>query len=250
MIIDSLSLELKNKAAIVTGGTSGIGSATAEIFAQAGASVVIAGRNSDRGKVLEKKIRSNNGVATFVYYDAKDDISIKNLVSETIALYSSIDILFNNAGMFITGPLEDLEKAAWEETFSVNINSCFLLTKYALPYLIERKGAILSNASVAGMQSDSKGRSYAYSASKAAVVQFSRACALNYGKDIRVNCICPGIIDTPMFIDRNFDRYMAGIPAKRVGTPEDVAKAALFLCSDLASYINGAVLTVDGGASL
>jgi NAD(P)-dependent dehydrogenase (short-subunit alcohol dehydrogenase family) len=134
--------------------------------------------------------------------------------------------------------------------FVTNVTSYFLLTKYALPYLIESKGIILNNASVAGLQSNIKGRSYAYSSAKSAVIQFSRACALNYGKDVRINCICPGVIDTPMYINKNFDRYMSDIPVKRVGTPEDVAKAALFLCSDLASYVHGAVLTVDGGFSL
>ena len=245
-----IKISLENKAAIVTGGTSGIGEATAKYFAMAGASVIIAGRNSKRGKELEDEIKKNSGGASFIEYDARDEGSIKNLTSQTISRYGSIDILFNNAGIFYTGPLEDIGKDQWEETFEVNVQSCFLLTKYAIPYLVEKKGTILNNASVAGLQSYIRGRSYAYSASKSAVIQFSRACALNYGKDIRVNCICPGIIDTPMFTNRNFDRYMDSIPAKRVGTPEDVAKVALFLCSDYASYVNGAVITVDGGSSL
>jgi NAD(P)-dependent dehydrogenase (short-subunit alcohol dehydrogenase family) len=139
---------------------------------------------------------------------------------------------------------------AWEEVFAINATGYYLFTKYAMPYLVQSKGVILNIASTAGLQSNIRGRSYAYSASKSAVIQFSRMCALNYGKDVRVNCVCPGVIDTPLYTDRNFDRYIENIPKKRIGTPEDVAKAALFLCSDYASYINGAVLPVDGGFSL
>lgn len=250
------SMNLNNKTAIVTGGTSGIGEAIVEYFAGAGASVIIAGRNKERGEILENKIKTNKGSARFVSYDANDEESIKNVISQTLFLYNSIDILVNNAGIFPPpsdrggGALETLEKEAWDEIFRVNMDSYFLFTKYAMPYLVKKRGVVLNNASVSGLQSYVKGQSYAYSASKSAVVQFSNVCALNYGKDVRINCICPGIIETPLFIDRNFDRFIDRIPAKRVGTPEDVAKAALFLCSDYASYINGAVITVDGGLSL
>ena len=127
----------------------------------------------------------------------------------------------------------------------------FLVTRYAKPYLLKSKGVILNNGSIAGLQHYAAGRSYAYSASKAAVIQFSHQMAKNYGADgIRVNCICPGIIQTPILHGRDPKIYEERIPLGRVGTPKDVAKTALFLVSDDAAYLTGVVLPVDGGASL
>jgi NAD(P)-dependent dehydrogenase (short-subunit alcohol dehydrogenase family) len=246
--IERCELSLKNKVAVITGGTSGIGGATAKLFAQAGATVVIAGRNKDKGIKIIDEINNHNRFASFITYDARNEESIKNVIAQTIVLYGRIDILFNNAGILKTGALEELGKDMWEEIFSINITSCYLFTKYAMPHLIEAKGVILNNASTAGLHV--RGRSYAYSASKSAMIQFSYMCARNYGKDVRVNCICPGVIDTPLYTDRNLDRYIENIPLKRIGTPEEVAKVALFLCSDYASYLNGVILTVDGGFSL
>nr|MCR4961313.1 SDR family oxidoreductase [Lachnospiraceae bacterium] len=126
----------------------------------------------------------------------------------------------------------------------------YRVTKVFMDDIIASGGCILNNASVAGMQSFASGKVYAYGASKAAVIQFSRMLAKMYGDRIRVNCICPGVVDTPIFINRDFSRYESIIPMKRVAKPEDIAKAANFLVSDDAGYINGAVLPVDGGQSL
>ncbi len=143
-------------------------------------------------------------------------------------------------------PIDD-----WRKTFDVNVTGMFLATKYAKPYLLESKGVILNNGSIAGLQHYAAGRSYAYSASKAAVIQFSHQMAKNYGEDdIRVNCICPGIIETPILHGRDPKIYEERIPLGRVGQPEDVAKVALFLVSDDAAYLTGTVINVDGGASL
>lgn len=138
----------------------------------------------------------------------------------------------------------------WDEIMNVNATGMFRVTKYLMPYLERSHGVILNNASVAGMQSYASGKVYAYGASKAAVIQFTRMIAKMYGDKIRVNCICPGVIDTPIFINRDFSRYHDIIPMHRVGTAEEVAKVANFLVSDDASYVNGAVLPIDGGQSI
>ncbi len=242
---------LDDKIAIVTGGTSGMGEASAKRFAEAGAMVVLAGKNRERGEKIEDNIKSMGFQALFLPLDVTNEDSVKEFVETVKRKFQRIDILFNNAGIFpVTPPLENMETENWEQIFDVNSTGVFRVTKYAMPSLIESHGVILNNASIAGMHSFASGRTYAYSASKAATIQFTRMLAKTYGEFVRVNCICPGVIDTPIFENRDFSRYTNAIPMKRVGTPEDVAKVANFLVSDDAAYVNGAVLTIDGGMSV
>ncbi len=242
---------IDGKVAVVTGATSGMGEASAKRFAQAGARVVVAGRNKERGKKVRDAICKDGGEALFLPLDVSDEEGVEAFVLKVIETYGKIDILFNNAGIFpVTPPLEEMETAVWDEIMDVNATGMFRVTKYAMPYLEKSRGVVLNNASVAGMQSFSSGRTYAYSASKAAVIQFTRMIAKVYGAKVRANCICPGVIDTPIFMNRDFSRYHDSIPMHRVGTAEEVAKAANFLVSDDAGYINGAVLTIDGGMSV
>lgn len=242
---------LDGKIAIVTGATSGMGEASARRFAEAGADVVIAGRNEERGMAIEEMICQDGGSAVYFHLDVSDEKEIKEFIEKVIDRYGKIDILFNNAGIFpATPPLEQMETAVWDEIMDINATGMFRMTKYAMPYLEKSNGVILNNASVAGMQSFASGKTYAYSASKAAVIQFTRMIAKVYGAKVRANCICPGVIDTPIFINRDFSRYHDSIPMHRVGTAEEVAKTANFLVSDDAGYINGAVLTIDGGMSV
>lgn len=242
---------LDGKAAVITGATSGMGEASAKRFAEAGAKVVIAGRNEERGRKIETDIREKGGEAVYFHLDVSDEEEVKAFMKRVLDRYGKLDILFNNAGIFpATPPLEQMEISVWNEIMDINATGMFRVTKYAMPYLEENKGVILNNASVAGMQSFASGKTYAYSASKAAVIQFTRMIAKVYGEKVRANCICPGVIDTPIFINRDFSRYYDSIPMHRVGSPEEVAKAANFLVSDDASYINGAVLTIDGGMSV
>ena len=163
-----------------------------------------------------------------------------------------VDVLFNNAGiMFDSKEIERLPGDEWHQTFSTNIDSIFYVTKYLKMLLIQSKGCIINNASIAGMHSYVAGRSYAYSASKAAVIQFTRQMAMNYAEEgVRVNCICPGIIDTPILGDRDRKVYAERIPLGYVGQPECVADVVYFLASNEARYITGAVIPVDGGAAL
>lgn len=242
---------LDGKTAVITGGTSGMGEACAKRFAKAGAYVVVAGRNDERGEKIVEAIRGDNGEAVYCHTDVSDEEEVKRLIDKAVKTYKKIDILFNNAGIFpVTPSLEDMEMASWEKIMDVNAAGIVRVTKHAIPYLQESRGVILNNASVAGMHSFASGKTYAYSASKAAVIQFTRMIAKVYGEKVRANCICPGVIDTPIFVNRDFSRYYDSIPMHRVGTPEDVAKVANFLVSDDAGYINGAVLTVDGGMSV
>ncbi len=241
---------LTDKIALVTGATSGIGEATAKRFAEAGATVVCTGRSKERGDKVVSEIVSNSGKAFFFEMDINDDLSIKDVADIVESRFRKIDILFNNAGIFPVFPaLEALTREDIEKTTSTNISGFMMVTKFFFP-LLEEGGTILNNASVAGLQSYTSGQSYAYNASKAAVIKVPQLLAKKYGDKVRVNAICPGVIKTPIFKKFDEERFASMIPMGRTGTPEEVASVANFLVSDDASYINGAILTIDGGQSL
>lgn len=244
--------KLDGKVAIVTGGTSGIGKACAQIFAENGAKIAIVGRNKESGMTIENELLRNGYDAFFVECDVSNEESVILMVKKVVEKYNQIDILFNNAGVMLPSmEIERMPVEDWRTTFDINITGMFLVTRYVKPHLLDSKGVILNNASIAGLQYYAAGRSYAYSASKAAVLQFTHQMAKNYGEEgIRVNCICPGVILTPILHGRDPKIYEERIPLGRVGTPEDVAKAALFLVSEDSAYLTGVVLNVDGGASL
>ena len=241
-----------NKVVLITGATSGIGEATAKMFAQCGASVVLVGRNKDKGIQIEQEIREKGQEAYFITCDVSKEENVIEMVNKAIKKYKKIDILFNNAGIMLPScEIERMPVDDWKKSIDVNLTGCFLVSRYVKPYLLKEKGTIINNASIAGLQYYAAGRSYAYSATKAAVIQFSHQMAKNYGEEgIRVNCICPGIIDTPILGDRDRSVYAQRVPLKRLGTPDDVAKAVLFLASEDAQYLTGVVLPIDGGVSL
>lgn len=243
---------LNNKVALVTGATSGIGEATAKLLSENGAKVVLVGRNEERGKLLENQILQNGGDAFFIKTDVSDEQQVITMVKIIIEKYNTIDILFNNAGVMLPSmEIERMPVEDWKASFDINVTGMFLVTRYLKPFLLKSKGVIINNASIAGMQHYAAGRSYAYSASKAAVIQFTHQMAKNYGEEgIRVNCICPGIILTPILHGRDPKIYEERIPLGRVGTPDDVAKVVVFLASEQAAYLTGVVLPIDGGASL
>ena len=242
---------LKDKVALITGATSGIGEACAVRFAAAGAKVIVAGRNEQRGQAVVEQIKAKQGEALFVALDVASDESIEAAYNAVEQNYGRLDILFNNAGIFPVAPaFEDLTRDFNSEVFDINLNGTVMVTKRFFDLLRANKGNILNNASVAGLANYNSGRSYTYSASKAGMIKFTQLLARNYGKEIRANCICPGVIRTPIFLHFDESRYVDSIPMGRVGEPEDVASVANFLVSDDAAYLNGCVITIDGGQSI
>lgn len=243
--------KLKDKVILITGGTSGIGLSMAKVFAQEGAKVIIVGRNRALGDKNVEEIRGQGFDAAFCTCDVTKEDDIMHLKELVLKEYGNLDALVNNAGVFLTSPLEELSENDFQKTFDTNVKGYFFMAKHFLPLLRVKGGVILNNASVAGLPSfvDGKG-AYMYAASKAAVIQFTKLCAKNYAPHIRVNGICPGVVDTPIFTNRDFSRFQGKIPLGRVARPEEIAKAALFLVSDDAAYITGAVIPVDGGMSI
>jgi len=244
-------MKLKNKVAIITGGSSGIGKATAILFAEEGCKIIIADVDSKSGKEVEKMIRSKGGEAFFIKTGVTNSSEVKKLMDKTVEKYGKLDILFNNAGIYFMKSFEKITEDDWDKTLDINLKGAFLCSKYALPLLKKTKGTIINNASVLGIKPEPE--SAAYCASKAGLISLTRAMALEYSKiGIRVNCVCPGPILTPLLkkalpTKKDLGRVASYMPMKRIGTSGEVAKVVLFLASDDASYVTGAIYTVDGG---
>jgi NAD(P)-dependent dehydrogenase (short-subunit alcohol dehydrogenase family) len=251
-------MRLNGKVAIITGGTSGIGEATAVLFAREGAKVAITGRNQERGEKIVSHITNNGGQAIFLKCDVRFADQCRGSIEQTLAKFSQLDILFNNAGIYLPQTVLECSEDEWDLTMDINLKGTFLMSKHVLPGMIARgRGVIINNSSGWGLVGGDKAVSYC--ASKGGVVLLTKAMAIDHGpQGIRVNCICPGDVDTPMLpVDAQMrglgrDEYMAGAanrPMGRVGTAEEIAKAALFLASDESSFMTGASLVVDGGGT-
>lgn len=241
-----------DKIVLITGGTSGIGSAVAERMAEEGAKVIIIGRNVESGARMQGALSDNVDEYTidFVKCDVCSVEDVEHLYRHICDKYGKLDFLFNNAGILITCALKEIDNSVWEKVYRTNVQAVMDMTRIFMPLLETSNGNIVNNASVAGMHSHTEGRkSYLYASSKAALIQFSKLCALNYAPKVRVNCICPGIIDTPIYTNRDYSRF-SGIPMERVGTVNEVANVVLFLASSEASYLTGLVMPIDGGSAL
>ena len=247
---------LENKAALITGGTSGIGEATAVLFAKEGAKVAITGRNEKRGEAVAERILSDGGEAIFIRADVRKAEECRHAVEETLRAFHHLDILFNNAGVFFPRTIVDCTEEEWDLQMDVNLKGTFLMSKAALPSMIEQRcGVIIHNSSGWGIAGGDA--AVAYCASKGGVVLLTKAMAIDHGRQgIRVNCICPGDVDTPMLPEDarmrglTWEDYLAGCanrPMGRIGTADEIAKAVLFLASDDSSFMTGAALVVDGG---
>ena len=251
-------MRLRNKVALITGGTSGIGEATALLFASEGARVAIAGRSNERGASVVARIKAKSGDAFFLRTEVSQADDCRRAIDETLRTFGSLDILFNNAGVFYPQTALECSEKEWDEQIDVNLKGTFLMSKFALPTMIAQgHGVIINNSSGWGLVGGD--RAVAYCASKGGVVLMTKAMAIDHGRQgIRVNCICPGDVETPMLpLDAKmrglkWEDYLAGCanrPLGRVGTVEEIAKAVLFLASDDSSFMTGAALVVDGGGT-
>ena len=247
---------LKDKVALISGATSGMGKSIALLFATEGAKVAVNGRDEKRGAETVAAIQDQGGDACFIRADVSQATEVESLVAKTAEHYGKLDLLVPNSGELGLGSVTEVSLNTWDQTIGTNLNGVFYLCRYAIPHMIEAGGgSIVINASIAAFKSFPNHP--AYCASKGALIPLAKNLAIDYAKNnIRVNCICPGPVDTPMiwesaeaFPDPERAVQDAGENTllKRLGEPADVAKAALFLASSQSSWITGTTLTIDGG---
>jgi NAD(P)-dependent dehydrogenase (short-subunit alcohol dehydrogenase family) len=252
--------KLSNKVAIITGATSGIGRATALLFAEEGADVVITGRRLARGDRVVEEIRQKGGRGLFIHADHRDAGDCSRVVEQTLAEFGRVDILFNNAGIVTGGTAETTTDEVWNDTIATNVTAVWQMCKLVIPIMKKQgHGVIVNNGSdwsvVAGKDA------FPYIVSKGAIGMMTKAMALDYGREnIRVNAVCPGDTLVDRWLEKGYFEYTDPvsleqaikdssdfIPMGRFGKPEEIAKAVLFLASDDSSYITGHLLLVDGG---
>ena len=253
-------MRLKDRVAVITGAGSGIGKASAKLFAREGAKVVVADINGEKAKETVEEIKKEGGEATPIQVDVSSAADNERMIQTAIDSYGRLDILFNNAGI-VGDPLDETTEEKWRRVMDVNLTGPFLACMYAIPYMRKQgSGNIINTSSRGGL--GATGRSVSYTASKGGLVMLSRALARIIAKDnIRVNCICPGSVDTGL--SDAFGGYpkteeerqkvhaarCARIPLGRTAKPEELASVALFLASDESSFVDGVALLVDGGTT-
>jgi NAD(P)-dependent dehydrogenase (short-subunit alcohol dehydrogenase family) len=244
---------LQDKVAVVTGGGSGIGEATACLFGTEGARVVVADIRLDAAQAIAQTITAAGGIALAVRADVTQAREVEALMHTAVHTYGGLDILFNNAGIGLQGNVIELSEADWDRVMDLNLKGVFLGCKYGIPAMIVRGGgSIINTASIMGLVGGSL--SAVYPATKGAVVILTKNAALDYARhNIRVNCVCPGHIETPL-LRRLFDHQperreelVQQYPMGRLGQAHEVAQCVLFLASDEASFVTGSALVVDGG---
>ena len=242
---------LEGKVALVTGASKGIGRAIAEKFVEAGAKVAFTYLSSvEKGQALEQELSANGGVAKGYRSDASNTAQAEQLVEDVVKEFGKIDIVVNNAGITRDGLLMRMNEEQWDAVINTNLKSVFNVTKAATKHMMRAKyGSVINITSVVGIKGNAGQANYA--ASKAGIIGFTKSVALELGsRNIRCNAIAPGFIETEMTgeLDQKVvDEWRKAIPLKRGGSPEDVAKAAVFLASDESAYITGQTLQVDGG---
>lgn len=250
-------MKLRSKTALITGGSEGMGFATAELFLREGAKVVITGRSKARGELAIAKLRKL-GPVVFIRGDVSKPSDAKRMVEGTVRRFGRIDILFNNAGVYLEKLAEDTTEDEFDKVVDINLKGAFLVSSNAIPHMRRQgSGVIINNSSDAGLIGNRT--CPAYCASKGGITLLTKALALDHAKDgIRVNCVNPGVIDTPMLErevrassdGKEYLRCAVEIhPIGRLGRPEEVARAVLFLASDEAGFVTGTALSIDGGTT-
>lgn len=249
-------LSLQDRVAMVTGGASGIGRGIALRLAEMGCAVAVLDKNTEGAEATAGSISQEGGRALALACDVSSSADCRRATEQTFATFGRADVLCNNAGIVVRKEVTALEEGEWDAVLDVTLKSVYLLSHEVLPHMIRQGwGCIINTGSGWSLKAGPKAA--AYCAAKAGVLNLTRAMAIDYGKDnIRVNCVCPGDVDTPMLASEcrqlgeareEFMKQAATRPLRRVGTPEDVADAVLFLASDMAKWITGACLVVDGG---
>lgn len=253
---------LDGKVALITGAASGMGRASAELFAKEGASVCVVDINDRLGEEVVAGIRNHGGEATYIHADVSKVPELERMVLETVQSYGRLDVFWHNAGNAGPGSIERTSEEEFDFTVALHVKGGFFGAKYALPEM--RKvggGSILFTSSLAGLKASRS--SPVYSIAKSSLVMLTKCLALHYSKDnIRINCICPGAVETPLwpsFVGRDSDlhdpaevtrMYKQKTPMGRFAEPVEIAQMALFLASTNASYVTGAVIPVDGGLAV
>ena len=252
----SIKFDFSQKRVLITGGTSGMGEASATAFVEAGANAVISGRNRDRAEAIISGLGDACGSIEFIAGDISDSERCAQIVSESVDILGGLDIVVNSAGIIYHATAEETTDEQWLDTMNVNVNGMFYICRAAIPHLRSSRGTIVNIASDASLTGSN--HLTAYCASKGAVLQMTRAMALDYaGEGIRIVPICPGDVDTPMlrgeFRDRGLDAEAGlkesaeAVPLNRVCSAEEVAHMVLYACSDSARFITGYPLVLDGG---
>lgn len=246
-----MGLELSGKVAIVTGGSSGIGRATAIELARQGAKVVVAARREPEGEETAQQVKAVGSDGFFIKTDVTKAADIEALINQTLQAYGRLDCVFNNAGAGKAAPLVELSETGWDLELNVNLKAVWLSMKYEIPAMLKSGGGAIVNMASQGGGVIGVPNFASYTAAKGGVVALTRTAAMEYGgQGIRINCVSPGLILTDLLTEVPHDTLQqmeASIPLKRGGKPEEVAKAVVWLCSDDASYITGHNLVIDGG---
>ncbi len=249
-------ISLDEKVAVITGAASGIGLGTAKLLTEAGAIVALLDIDESRGEKAAEEILNIGGKAKFYRSDVTSSIDCKKVTEDIIQDFGRIDILFNNAGIIIRKNIVDLSEEEWDQVLNINLKTIYLLSHQVIPYMIKKGGgSIINTGSGWGLKGGPNAA--AYCASKGGVVNLTRAMAIDHGKNnIRVNCVCPGDVDTPLLHgeaaqlgedEAKFLKEAADRPLGRIGLPDDIANAVLYFASDMASWVTGSILVVDGG---
>jgi NAD(P)-dependent dehydrogenase (short-subunit alcohol dehydrogenase family) len=252
-------MKLSGKIALITGAAAGIGRASALSFAQQGASLALIDADEYANRELSTELAASGTSTLAITADVSSGSSVQTAVGSTLSHFGHIDILFNNAGIVPGGKLHTLSVTDWDRAVAVNLTSVFLFCRLVVPHFLAQGGGVILNTASATALRAVPDRA-AYSATKAAIVSLTRSMALDYARDgIRVNCLCPGTIDTPSLRQRvaahgDFEKtwaaFVARQPLQRLGTPEEIALAALYLVSDDAAFVTGTAFQIDGGMSV
>ena len=252
-------MNFENKVVIVTGAGTGIGKEIAILFSELGAKLSIAGRRKSKLSAVKKIIENNSGRCLTIPADVSKINDTKLIIKKTKEKFRKIDILVNNAGIYIPNPITNVSEKEYDSMMDTNMKGAYFLTKFAVPELRKSKGSkILNISSLSGLKGVRKVKNTVYAASKAAMILFTKTLALELAEDnICVNCICPAVVETEIFhtlgipkkhVPKRMKEWENFQPLGRNGTPQEIAKAAAYLCSEDASWVTGSVFTMDGGA--